>query len=157
MIAKNFRKYPEAMAMQLVLAFGRPVWNTSRPTTRIGRALRLGKAAIVKATPQLVAWVKVATPEWFKAQAKRAKALAALVRDSIDCFTWELVEIKEPKPLEGVEKLMAEAVNCKREYSHTFCPITSVMKRPHWGERWIHGRMGTIFSITRNHNYRENF
>ncbi|MGU3626907.1 hypothetical protein [Comamonas sp. C24C] len=35
-IAANFRKYAEAM----VLPFGRPVWNTSHPTMRLGREIR---------------------------------------------------------------------------------------------------------------------
>jgi len=39
-IAANFRKYAEAMVLQLVLPFGRPVWNTSHPTMRLGREIR---------------------------------------------------------------------------------------------------------------------
>lgn len=90
MIAKNFRKYPEAMALQLVLMFGRPVWNSQRPTTRIGRALRNAQAALVKATPQVVRWVKVATPQWFRDQAKRARALAAQVKAALDSLIWDM-------------------------------------------------------------------
>lgn len=97
MIAKNFRKYPEAMALQLVLLFGRPMWNSSRPTTRLGRALRNAQAALVKATPQVVRWVKVATPQWFRDQVKRAKALAAQVRDALDCLVWDRSAEKQTK------------------------------------------------------------
>jgi hypothetical protein len=34
--AASFRKHAEAMALQLALPFGRPAWNASHPTTRIG-------------------------------------------------------------------------------------------------------------------------
>lgn len=90
MIAKNFRKYPEAMALQLVLAFGRPVWNSSRPTTRVGRALRNAQAALVKATPQIVRWVKVSTPEWFKAAKRRARVLSDSIRAALVRIVFDL-------------------------------------------------------------------
>lgn len=90
MIAANYRKFPEAMALQLVLVFGRPVWNTTRPSTRIGRALRQGQAAIVKATPQIIQWTKTRTPEWFKAQQRRARVLAVSVRDALMCIVFDL-------------------------------------------------------------------
>lgn len=147
MIAANYRKFPDAMALQLVLVFGRPVWNTSRPSTRVGRALRNAQAALVKATPQVVRWVKVATPQWFRDQAKRARELAAQVRASLDSLVWDLAEVAgAAKPLEGLPKLYAEAKECHREYLHTFAPISSVIKRPEWGPRFIHGRFGLIGS-----------
>lgn len=89
MIAANFRKYAEAMALQLVLPFGRPVWNGSRPTTRWGRALRAARAALVAVTPQIVAWVKVPTPQWWKDAQQAAKALAAQVRASLAVLAWD--------------------------------------------------------------------
>lgn len=48
-IAKNFLKFPQAMALQLVLPLGKLVWHTSRPTTRLGRAFRYAVAAVAKA------------------------------------------------------------------------------------------------------------
>lgn len=155
MIAANYRKFPEAMALQLVLVFGRPVWNTTRPSTRIGRALRQAQAAIVKATPQLVRWVKTATPQWFRDQVKRAKALAAQVLAALDSLVWELAEVSgAAEPLEGLPKLYADAKQCHREYSHKFCPITSVMEQPQWGPRFVHGRIGLIRRAYIDH-YRE--
>lgn len=155
MIAANYRKFPEAMALQLVLIFGRPVWNTSRPSTRIGRALRNAQAALVKATPQLVRWVKVATPQWFRDQAKRARELAAQVRASMDSLVWDLVEIEQPKELDELGKLFQAAKQMPRDYLHTFAPISSVIKRPEWGPRFIHGRFGLVGSH-RIRQYRNN-
>lgn len=83
MIASNFRKHPDAMALQMVLVLGRPVWNTARPTSRIGRVLRAAQAALVKATPQLVRWVEVPKPGWFVAFKRRAKALARSVKRNL--------------------------------------------------------------------------
>jgi hypothetical protein len=80
MIAKNFRKHADAMALQLVLAFGKPVWNTSRPTSRIGRALRSAQAALVKQQPQLVAWVTVQAPQWYTKARRASKNLAKAVK-----------------------------------------------------------------------------
>lgn len=154
MIAKNYRKFPEAMALQLVLVFGRPMWNSSRPTTRIGRGLRNAQAALVKATPQVVRWVKVATPQWFRDQVKRAKALAAQVRAALDCLVWDLAEAEELKELDELGELFQAAKRMTREYLHTFAPITSVIKRPEWGPRFIHGRFGMVGSH-RIKQYRE--
>ncbi len=80
MIAKNFRKHADAMALQLVLALGKPVWNTSRPTSRIGRALRSAQAALVKATPQLVAWIAIQAPQWYTKARRAARSLAKAVQ-----------------------------------------------------------------------------
>lgn len=110
MIAANYRKFPEAMALQLVLVFGRPVWNTTRPSTRIGRALRQGQAAIVKATPQLVRWVKTATPQWFRDQVKRAKALAAQVLAALDSLVWDLAEVSGAAEPESTSAKVARLV-----------------------------------------------
>lgn len=90
MIAANYRRFPHALALQLVLNFGRPIWNTSRPSTRIGRALRQAQAAIVKATPQIVQWTKTRTPEWFKAQQRHARVLAQSVRAALVCIVFDL-------------------------------------------------------------------
>lgn len=107
MIATNFRRYPDAMALQLVLQFGRPVWNGSRPTTRAGRALRAARGALVAARAQVVQWVKVPAPAWWRAQQARAKALARQVKKACIAITWELVEVAGPavrNALAGVQQ-----------------------------------------------------
>lgn len=79
-IAANFRKFPHAMALQLVLPFGRPIWNTARPTTRRGRAFRSYIAAAIKKIG-LVVWPQTKPiPQWWKDAQKRARALAREVK-----------------------------------------------------------------------------
>lgn len=135
MIAKNFRKYPEAMALQLVLVFGRPVWNSSRPTTRLGRALRNAQAALVKATPQIVQWVKVATPQWFRDQVKRAKKLAAQVKSAIGALVWDMPMANEGKHMDNSEQI-AELLENYDDTHHgnnaAFFLAALRMDRPSW-------------------------
>lgn len=83
MIAANFRKYAEAMALQLCLPFGKPRWNGSRPTTRQGRQQRSERAKLIAARPQLVEWVTVPTPQWAKDAAHAARALAKTVKAAL--------------------------------------------------------------------------
>lgn len=135
MIAANYRKFPEAMALQLVLVFGRPIWNTTRPTTRMGRALRQGQAAIVKATPQLVRWVKTATPQWFRDQAKRAKALAAQVQAALDCLVWDLSAAKTERKADvsdDIEALLENYDDTHHGNKAGFFVAALKMDRPSW-------------------------
>ena len=45
MIASNYRKHPETLALQLQWPFGRElVWALPRPTTRILRQIRAARA-----------------------------------------------------------------------------------------------------------------
>lgn len=97
MIAANYRKFPEAMALQLVLVFGRCKWHTARPTQRLVRAVRAARAIMVKETPQLVRWVKKATPEWFKQAKRAARELANQVKAAIGVFVWDLVQAEEER------------------------------------------------------------
>ena len=99
MIAANFRKFPDAMALQLVLVFGRCKWHTARPTQRLVRSVRAARAVLVKETPQLVSWVKMATPEWFKQAKRAARELANQVRAAIEVFVWDLVQSDYTEPL----------------------------------------------------------
>lgn len=63
MIAANYRKHPEAMALQMVLPFGRAlVWALPRPTTRILRAIRADRAAAFKAMGRVMYPVKSPRP-----------------------------------------------------------------------------------------------
>jgi len=97
MIAANYRKFPDAMALQLVLLFGRCTWHTARPTQRAARAVRAARGELVKQTPQLVRWVKKATPSWFRNAKAMAKALAHQVREACEVFVWDL-ESDEEEP-----------------------------------------------------------
>ena len=83
MIAANFRKYPEAMALQLPLPFGRVlVWALSRPTTRVLRAIRAARGAAFKAAGRVAYPEPKSTPSWAKEAARKARELARSVRES---------------------------------------------------------------------------
>lgn len=90
-IAANFRKYPEAMALQFPLRLGKPRWHTSRPTTRLGRAFRAAVGAAAKAAAALP-WAarlelakigKKIVPQWVKDAQSRARALGVWVREAL--------------------------------------------------------------------------
>ena len=81
MIAANFRKHPEAMAMQMVLPFGRLlVWALPRPTTRVLRAIRAARGAAFKAAGRVAYPVKKSTPQWVKDASKASKSLGLRVK-----------------------------------------------------------------------------
>lgn len=83
MIAANFRKHPEAMALQMVLPFGRLlVWALPRPTTRVLRAIRAARGAAFKAAGRIAYPAKRVTPTWVREAGKRARALAKMVREA---------------------------------------------------------------------------
>lgn len=90
-IAANFRKFPEAMALQFPLRLGKPVWNTSRPTTRLGRAIRAAIGRAVKTTAALPWGERLAlagigkkpAPQWVKVAASKARRLAAKVKAAL--------------------------------------------------------------------------
>lgn len=65
-IAANFRKYAEAMALQLVLPLGKPKWNGKRPTTELGRAIRAYITAVMKARGRIMYPEQAAIPQWWK-------------------------------------------------------------------------------------------
>lgn len=80
-IAANFRKYAEAMALQLVLPFGRPIWNTSRPTTRLGREIRSVITKAMKARGLVEYPVVPAIPQWWKDAQTRARAFLKFAKE----------------------------------------------------------------------------
>jgi hypothetical protein len=81
MIATNFRKHPEAMALQMVLPFLYAlVWQTARPGVRVLRTIRAARAAAFKAAGRIKAITKATVPTWWKAAKQRAKALAIEVK-----------------------------------------------------------------------------
>lgn len=83
MIASNYRKCSQAMALQLPLPFEHKlVWNGSRPTTRAGRAMRAIRAAAFKLAGRVRYPVKVTTPAWYKEARAKAIKLARAVREA---------------------------------------------------------------------------
>lgn len=81
MIAANYRKHPEAMALQMVLPFGRAlVWALERPTTRALRAIRAARAAAFKAAGRIAYPEPKTTPAWAKEAASKARELGAAVK-----------------------------------------------------------------------------
>jgi len=83
MIASNYRKFPEALALQMPLQFGRLlVWATSRPTTRVLRAIRATRAAAFKAAGRVAYPEKKTCPAWAREAAKKARELGRLVKEA---------------------------------------------------------------------------
>jgi hypothetical protein len=81
MIAANYRKHPDAMALQLVLPFGRLlVWATTRPTTKALRAIRSLRGAAFKAMGRIRYPEPKACPNWVKVARDLARDLAELVK-----------------------------------------------------------------------------
>ncbi len=81
MIAANYRKHPEAMALQMVLPFGRRlVWALPRPTTRRLREIRAERARLIQARPRVERPAPRTVPQWWRTAQARARALAAEVR-----------------------------------------------------------------------------
>lgn len=81
MIAANYRKHPQALALQLPLPFGTMLkWATPRPGSRILRAIRAARARAFKAAGRIRPVVKPATPQWWKDGKRRARALANRVK-----------------------------------------------------------------------------
>lgn len=82
MIAANFRRYPEALALQMPLPFGHLLrWALPRPGSRILRAIRAARAAAFKAAGRVRYPVKAVTPQWWIDAKRRARALATALRD----------------------------------------------------------------------------
>lgn len=108
MIAANYRKFPQAMALQLVLVFGRCTWHTARPTQRAARAVRAARGDLVKHTPQLVRWVKKTVPAWFKLAKRKALELSNQVREACGVFVWDLVDVTGPAESESAANQVIE-------------------------------------------------
>ena len=83
MIAQNYRRHPEAMALQMVLPFGRLlVWATSRPTTRLLRAIRAERGAAFKAAGRVAYPVKKSTPSWAREAARKVRELGQAIKEA---------------------------------------------------------------------------
>lgn len=83
MIAANFRKFPQAMALQMPLRFARAlVWALKRPSTRVLRAIRAERAAAFKVGGRIRHIEKQAVPAWVKVARAKARKLGQLVREA---------------------------------------------------------------------------
>lgn len=81
MIAQNYRRHPEAMALQMVLPFGRLlVWALPRPTTRALRAIRAARAATFKTAGRIAYPAPKSTPAWAKDAARKVRELGQAVK-----------------------------------------------------------------------------
>ena len=87
-IAANFRKYAEAMALQLVLPFGKPVWNGKRPTTTLGRAIRAFITSAMKARGLTEQPVAPTVPQWWKDAQSAARKYAHAMKNSQGTVHW---------------------------------------------------------------------
>lgn len=80
-IAKNFIKYPQAMALQFPLRFGKPKWNGSRPTTKLGREIR----AYITSEVKRLGWRREPlarpVPQWWKDTQTRARAFVKFIKE----------------------------------------------------------------------------
>lgn len=83
MIAANYRKYPQAMALQWPLPFGRvQVWALPRPTTRILRKIRALRGAAFKQIGRIVYPEKKTVPTWAKTASKKVRELGKAVKEA---------------------------------------------------------------------------
>lgn len=82
-IAANFRKYPQALALQMPLPFGRLLrWATSRPTTTVLRAIRAERGRTFAELGRIAYPVAKAIPQWWKDAQKKARAFAKFMKEA---------------------------------------------------------------------------
>ena len=112
MIAQNYRRHPEAMALQMVLPFGRLlVWATSRPTTQLLRAIRAERGAAFKAAGRVAYPVRKSTPSWAREAARKARELEKQVRQS--CLSLGLVFSRDTSGMGGFKARCVEMTMAK--------------------------------------------
>ena len=112
MIAQNYRRHPEAMALQMVLPFGRLlVWATSRPTTRLLRAIRAERGAAFKAAGRVAYPVRKSTPSWAREAARKARELEKQVRQS--CLSLGLVFSRDTSSMGSFQARCVEMTMAK--------------------------------------------
>ncbi|AVO48118.1 hypothetical protein C6568_01740 [Melaminivora suipulveris] len=81
MIAANYRKHPEALALQLPLPFGIGLrWALPRPTTRVLRAIRVARAKAFTAIGRVRYVEPAKAPAWWTAAQAARRVFAAGVR-----------------------------------------------------------------------------
>jgi hypothetical protein len=115
MIASNYRKHPEAAALQLPLPFAhRLVWALPRPGARVLRAIRVARAAAFKAAGRIAYPVKAMVPAWWTAAKKRARALASQVKGA--CLVlWAEVRVWEPAAESAINSARLIGFNYERD------------------------------------------
>lgn len=101
MIAKNYRSFAAAAAVQMVLKLGRPVWALDRPSTRVLRAIRASRAKLIASREQLVTWNQSVTPQWVKDAMSKSKELAK---------KWAAAQLELPFLAEKQEKAKTKEV-----------------------------------------------
>lgn len=83
-IAANFRKYPQALALQMPLPFGRLLrWATSRPTTTVLRAIRAERGRTFNELGRIAYPVVKAIPQWWKDAQANARHFAQSVKRAL--------------------------------------------------------------------------
>lgn len=77
MIAANFRRHPDALALQLPLPFGTVLrWATRKPTTVLMRAIRAARGVAFAAAGRIKRPSVPTIPAWWKEARKAARELA---------------------------------------------------------------------------------
>ena len=88
-IAANFRKYPQALALQMPLPFGRLLrWATSRPTTRVLRAIRAERGRTFAEMGRIAYPVAKLIPQWWKDAQKKARAFSKFMKEAQTSWTF---------------------------------------------------------------------
>ncbi|AOS79770.1 hypothetical protein Q5W_12750 [Hydrogenophaga sp. PBC] len=154
MIAANFRKFPEAMALQLVLIFGRCTWHTARPTTRLGRAQRAERSRLVKETPQVVRWVPKTVPVWWRLAQKAARALAKAVKAAMLPLVWDqAINTDLQEPVDAMAQLYAARDRFQEEHedAYSWGVFTRRLRSPTWLPVWEHFGVGGGFVIAESY------
>lgn len=88
MIARNYLKHPEALAVQLCLDFGAILrWATARPGSRVLRAIRAQRAKAIRMQHVVPPWFpplceqpEATLPAWVKKHAQQSRQLAKAVQ-----------------------------------------------------------------------------
>lgn len=92
MIAANYRKHPEAMALQLVLPFGQAlIWALTRPTTRILRAIRAERGAAFKVAGRVRYPEQKPVPQWWRDAQTARRRMAQNIKAM--CLNLKLADI----------------------------------------------------------------
>lgn len=93
MIARNFIKYPQALALQFPLPWGTALtWHTERPGSRLLRKIRAARHKAFLAAGRIKQPTKTKTPAWWKQWKHKARSLAAKVRNACQVL-WAEVRV----------------------------------------------------------------
>ena len=98
MIASNYRKHPEAAALQMPLPFGHVLrWALPRPGSRVLRAIRAARAKAFKDAGRVAYPVTAVVPQWVKDAKRAAMAQAKAVKAA--CLTLGEVAVTLVHPM----------------------------------------------------------